>query len=231
MEMIRNGGETAVKKELKHFYIGDSYGGNQDWFLTFMMRIGGCAVETVCDLSVYFAKHYGKRNLYPYSLDPVDRKEYVRYAHQVKPYIGPRPRGVDKLETYVDGISRYFHDREEAELRVAPFSGEEPYSAAAVAVRNQIDGNYPIPCLILKHRNPLMDDYVWHWFLLNGYEINEGQMKVRAVTYSNWEWLDFATLWDTGYSEKGGLILLSGLNENERMYAGETPGEGGSSPR
>ena len=35
-----------MRQELQHFHIGDSYGGNQDWFPTFMMRIGGCGAET-----------------------------------------------------------------------------------------------------------------------------------------------------------------------------------------
>lgn len=216
--------KDRMKKELAHFYIEDSYGGNQEWFSTFMMRMGGCAVETVCDMSVYFAKYYGKRNLYPYSLDPVDKREYVRHSNHVRPYIGPRPRGVDKLETYIDGIRRYFQDREETELDVSAFSGERPYEEAAEVLCRQIDRGYPVPCLTLKHRNPLMDDYVWHWFLLNGYEMLERRTMVKAVTYSKWAWLDFEVLWNTGYSEKGGLILLSGLNaEAQERLADEAP--------
>ena len=41
--------KAGMKRELEHFYIGYSYGGNQDWFRTFMMRIGGCGAETVGD--------------------------------------------------------------------------------------------------------------------------------------------------------------------------------------
>ena len=40
-----------MRHELEHFNIGSSYGGNQDWFRTFMMRIGGCGAETACDSS------------------------------------------------------------------------------------------------------------------------------------------------------------------------------------
>ena len=48
-----------MRRELEHFYIGYSYGGNQDWFRTFMMRLGGCGAETACDSSLYFALHMG----------------------------------------------------------------------------------------------------------------------------------------------------------------------------
>lgn len=54
-----------MKRELKHFCIGSSYGGNQDWFPTFMMKIGGCGAETACDSSIYFALHCGLTALAP----------------------------------------------------------------------------------------------------------------------------------------------------------------------
>ena len=31
-----------MKKELKHFYIGDALGGSQEWFLDPFMKLGGC---------------------------------------------------------------------------------------------------------------------------------------------------------------------------------------------
>ena len=32
-----------INKELEYFKIGDSYGGNQNWFSDYMMKMGGCA--------------------------------------------------------------------------------------------------------------------------------------------------------------------------------------------
>ena len=54
-------------------------------------------------------------------------------------------------------------------------------------------------------------DYVWHWFLLNGYDDSAASFLVKAVTYSAFEWLDFGGLWDTGYRNRGGLVLYDGL--------------------
>ena len=56
-----------------------------------------------------------------------------------------------------------------------------------------------------------LKDYVWHWFLLTGYEEYEDVMMVKAVTYGSYQWLDFDNLWDTGYTNKGGMILYSGI--------------------
>ena len=33
-------------------------------------------------------------------------------------------------------------------------------------------------------------------------------MKVKAVTYGEYRWIDFERLWDTGFAKRGGLILF-----------------------
>ena len=60
-----------------------------------------------------------------------------------------------------------------------------------------------------------MDFYVWHWYLLTGYEDFDGECAVKAVTYGHWRWLDLRTLWETGYERRGGLVLLSEQKECE----------------
>ena len=80
---------------------------------------------------------------------------------------------------------------------------------AVEAIIRQIDAGYPVPTLILNHRDRSLKDYVWHWFLINGYEETAGTLKVKAVTYSSWQWLDLRRLWDTGFKDGGGFILYS----------------------
>ena len=70
-----------MKRELEHFSIGRSYGGNQDWFRTFMMRIGGCRAETACDSSLYFALRRGVEGIYPFDKDRLTKSDYVDFAH------------------------------------------------------------------------------------------------------------------------------------------------------
>ncbi len=202
-----------MKRELDYFMIGDSYGGNQEWFAGLMMRIGGCAAETVCDMSVYFARYFGESRLYPYSLDPVLKKDYILLGDHIRPYLSPRAGGISRLSIYIDGLSRYLESIGESSLTASPFDGDNDTSKAARIVRSQIDRDYIIPCLTLRHKAKVMSDYVWHWYTLNAYDYNEesGRMSVKAVTYSEGRWLDFDTLWDTGCKEKGGLILLDGL--------------------
>lgn len=199
-----------MRRELEHFRIGDSYGGNQDWFPTFMMRIGGCGAETACDSSIYFALYRGLTDIAPENAAAITKEDYIRFAYEMKPYLSPRMSGIDRLDIFTDGYSQFLRDRGETRLTMKTLDGTEPYEAAQDAVIRQIHRGYPIPTLILNHRNKALDDYVWHWFLINGYDDTDG-FQVKAVTYSKYEWLDFRQLWDTGHTRRGGLILF---NEN-----------------
>ena len=116
-----------------------------------------------------------------------------------------------------------------------PFSGNEPYIKAEGALKAQIDKGLPVPALVLNHKDKAMKEYVWHWFLINGYDDgsaegaeaageakaekglvpgtelpkSDGIFRVKALTYSEYEWLEFFALWNTGSAEKGGLVLYS----------------------
>lgn len=197
-----------MRRELDYFQIETSYGGNQDWFIDRWMRDGGCGVETACDVSVYFAMYRGISQIYPFRLPPT-RADYVAFSEIMRPYLRPRFTGIDRLDIYIEGFSGYLHDRGIEGIALRPWEGERSYEKTRDVVRQQIDAGMPIPCLTLKHKALSMDFYVWHWYLLTGYEDFDGACAVKAVTYGNWRWLDLCTLWDTGYERRGGLVLLS----------------------
>jgi hypothetical protein len=83
-----------------------------------------------------------------------------------------------------------------------------PVSEAAKEIRNQIDNNKVIPFLLLKHKNTNFKDFVWHWFLIVGYEVFENDLYIKVATYGGFHWLSFNELWNTGFSQKGGMILF-----------------------
>ena len=215
-----------MKRELGHFSIGTSYGGNQDWFKTFMMRIGGCGAETACDSSLYFAIHRNVENIYPFDAHNLSRKDYVDFAHMMEKYLHPRMTGINRLDIYVDGYAEYLRDRGVSRISMDTLAGSEPYDMAVEAIIRQIDAGYPVPTLILNHRDRSLKDYVWHWFLINGYEETAGTLKVKAVTYSSWQWLDLRRLWDTGFKDRGGLILYSDSAESSFNRGGLSPVSG-----
>ena len=198
-----------MKRELEHFRVDGSYGWNQDWFPDFFMRLGGCAAVTACDSCVYFALHMGRRNLIAFDPEQITRGDYLRLAGQMRRTLGPRMRGVDRLELYEDGFAGYLRGIGQREPLTAGLHGSRPYEEAEQEAIRQIDAGLPIPFLTLRHTNPEFEFYEWHWYLLNGYDRRPDTLLVKAVTYGSWRWLDLRRLWNTGFSEKGGMILFS----------------------
>ena len=196
-----------MKKELPHFAVGSDYGGSQDWCTELWMNIGGCAAVTACDSSIFFMLHKGRRELYPYALADISRKDYVDFTDIMKPYLYPREGGIDRLEIYTDGFGRFLRDRGENAISMSPWPGEHDLSETKDTVKKQIDDGWLIPVLTLQHMHPSMREYVWHWYLLNGYDEQGERFFVKAVTFGAWQWLDFGVLWNTGFDRKGGLVL------------------------
>ncbi len=197
-----------MKKDLEYFRIGKAYGGSQEWYSELMMREGGCGAATACESCIYFAKYRGKTHLYPYGTEKITREDYVNFGGIMKPYLHPRITGIDTLQLFMDGFGEYLETVGERKLKMTPFDGDRPYEEAEARVTEQIDAGYPIPMLLLRHRNPCLDDYVWHWFMLTGYQVWDEVFYVRAVTFGESEWLSLKELWDTGYEKKGGLVLF-----------------------
>ncbi len=197
-----------TKNELQYFYIGKSYGGQQEWLPEYMMRIGGCAAVTACDCSIYFELYKGAKNLYPFDAKNISKSDYIKFTDVMKPYLHPRWSGIDRLSIYIEGFEKFLRDRGENKIQLRGWEGDANFESTHLVLKYQIDNGYPVPCLILNHKNPTMEDYVWHWFLLTGYEISGANWKVKAVSYGYGLWLDFDLLWDTGFDKKGGLILF-----------------------
>jgi len=153
--------------------------------------------------------------LYPYDVKKLSREDYVRFGQRMKPYIRPRVGGVKELRWYVDGFSRYIADRgreleKRFSLKMQEFSGDHSCKEAEAAVKEQLEAGLPVPFLMLKHKDSRrFQDFIWHWFLLIGYEGEGEKMTVTAATYGEAVKLPFYDFWDTGYEEKGGMILYS----------------------
>jgi hypothetical protein len=196
-----------MRKELTYFNIDQSYGGNQDWFRDPIMKLGGCAAATACDSCIYLALHSNREHLYPYDYRKLDREAYVKFAMSMKPYLRPRLQGINKLSLYIEGFSQYLANVRENGIKLVEFSGEQSLDNAKAVIRQQLDHDRPIPYLLLRHKSWQMKDFVWHWFMVIGYEEQGDDFHVKIATYGNFHWLSLEELWNTGYSEKGGMVL------------------------
>ena len=208
---------------LPHFHIGTSFGGNQSWFIDPMMHLGGCGAATACDVSIVLARDFGLSRAYPFNAQSLTRRDYVHFAMMMKPYLRPRWSGINTLEIYMDGFRNYLEDCGINNVIMSGLSGHAPLSDAAALVRRQIDAVLPVPMLILMHQAPQLKDFVWHWFLLTGYDLPDAvdtaddavdgaaptsDMLVQTATYGESQWFPLSLLWDTGSPERGGLVEL-----------------------
>ena len=212
-----------MKKELEYFTIEGAYGGNQEWFTNIVMNMGGCAAASACDCCIYLALRKGLKNLYPYSVHELTKEDYISFSQKMKPYIRPRIGGVKKLEWFISGFEQYIEDvntkadslrlgTEQGDhvcINMEAFSGENSYESARDMIRQQIDAGYPVPYLLLRHKKAeKYKDYIWHWFLLVGYEEAGDDMLVKTATYGESDTFSLRELWDTGNTEKGGIVRL-----------------------
>lgn len=195
-----------MKKELPYFYIDKSYGFNQDEFENLIMRGGGCACVTACDCSVYLKKYFGFEKLFDGDTNSVSRKDYIALTKKMRSFLYPRFTGIDKLDIYIDGFNGYLESVGESSLKLSGFDANEDFEKAKKFVKSQIDLGYPIPYLLLKHKNNMLKDYIWHWFVLGGYEEFEDTFMVKIISYGEWMWFDFFDLYNNAYARKGGMI-------------------------
>lgn len=205
------------KKQLDYFSIDGAVGGNQEWYRNLVMYMGGCAAATACDCCIYFALRKGLRNLYPFDIENLNKEDYIQFGMKMKPYLRPRVGGVKKLSMFIEGFGAYLGDlAEEAGnngfmYRMEEFSGKHTAEEAAKAIKGQIEAGFPVPYLMLRHKNPEYKDFVWHWFLCYGYEEKEEDFIITVATYGEAAAFSLKDFWDTGYEERGGLILYRGL--------------------
>ena len=199
-----------MKRELPYFSIEGAFGGSQEWFThDWWMRKGGCAAVTATDCSLYFSLYKNLPDAAPQAQKKMTKAAYLELGMIMKPYLKPRITGIDKLSIYMEGFTNYLCDRGINDLILTGWSGNHSYVSSAELVKHQIDAGWPLPYLNLKHRAPSFRDLVWHWFLLTGYETFHDEVMVKVTTYGSWRWLSLKELWDTGYKQKGGLILFS----------------------
>jgi len=180
---------SNMKKELEYFMIDGEFGGNQDWFTNIVMNVGGCGAATACDSCIYLAKYKGMKKLYPFDLEQMDKEAYKKFSQIMKPYIRPRVQGVKKPEWYIEGLAKYISDVNEKygtdyQIDMEKFDGTGTAEEAEKIICEQIDKGLPVPYLMLRHLNvEKYKDFIWHWFLVVGYEKNEQGMWIDVATY------------------------------------------------
>lgn len=196
------------KKILNYFTIEGTPGGNQEWLPEWDMNLGGCGAVTACDVCIFLSRLEKFRGLYPFDANNLSRWDFIKFSRIMKPYLSPRYHGIDFLETYICGFYDYLRNAKNNLLTLEGISGNVDYEIFSAAIINQINQNFPVPYLMLRHQDIKLDDFEWHWFNLAGYEIIDDDINVMTVTYGEYQWFSLRTMWDTGNERRGGIIRI-----------------------
>lgn len=203
-----------MKKELDYFSIDGVIGGSQDWLTNYIMHFGGCAAVAACDVCIQLACQKGLTALYPFDIKNLSRDTYNAFTQIMKPYLRPRIMGVKKTAWFIEGFEHYLADRrvqgfEDARLTLTSVEGTEDVETARKTLKAQIDDGYPVPYLMLRHQNKdLQEDFEWHWFMIIGYKEKEDDFLIRAATYGAARQVSLYDMWNTGYEERGGIVIV-----------------------
>ena len=124
-----------MKVELPYFKIGDSVGGQQAWSHDYMMKIGGCGAISACDCSIYLELYKNLRGLYPFDVKNISKEDYIKFSEVIKPYLHPRWHGIDKLEIYIDGFTKFLRDHGENNLQLLDWDGHKDFKSTHMVLK------------------------------------------------------------------------------------------------
>jgi hypothetical protein len=197
-----------MKKELDFIDIEGCYGGDQHWYKDRFMRLAGCSAVCASEACAYLAGHFERlRALYPYDPAHIAKKEFVAFMTRVFSYVTPGLSGMSSIERFRRCFLNYA-DAAGTNTRLTLLDGRESVNDARKFAADALDEGYPVLYLLLRHQDPALDDFTWHWFNLTGYELNEGRMTVDFATWGKKHSVDFARLWNTGNRHKGGMVVV-----------------------
>jgi hypothetical protein len=195
-------------KELDFLLIDGRYGGDQNRFSRYMMRLGGCSTVCACHAAACLAQRDPeKRALSPFTSLRVTETAFQAFAEDMFRYVYPGFRGMPKTSLFEKAFRNYASSRG-VEVQFRELPGDAPYAEAEKFVRESIDGGYCVQYLLLLHQAEEFSEMEWHWFTLTGYEEGEDGFRVIYSTWGRRCTAAFQKLWDTGKDEKGGMIVV-----------------------
>lgn len=194
--------------ELPFYRVDDRwYGAHQEWGRKFMMRLGGCSTVTACDISICMARIPGARAMYPGDPDHVTMTGFLSFFEHMFEYVHPGPMGLTDIHKYADEFSQYAASRG-VRLGAQFVDGGASVEQAASFIQSGLQAGLPLACLVLRHKDRALDDFEWHWFTLTGFQQGRNGLEVVAATYGTRHVIELGRLWDTGYTQKGGIVRL-----------------------
>ena len=162
------------------------YGGNQDWYNSYIKRLAGCGPTTASTITMY---ELNKNNYKEYT-----KEEFIILMQELWNYITPGMRGVDTVSKYKDGYDKYLKTSN-LELSKSKILILEDSSIDEVEdyLIEAINSDHPVAFLNLNNGSENQIDS-WHWTTIVSIEKNDTDIYVnvcdegllKKVNLSNW---------------------------------------------
>lgn len=190
-----------------------SHGADQDWYSLPWRQRAGCGPTTASVQMAYLAA------LRPSlaALCPLERREqgtFVTYMDQVWEYVTPGSHGLNRVEMYTDGVTRFCGERG---VRLVPHALEVPigeerpgFERCVSFIRAGLTSDCPVAFLNLDNGEVEALDK-WHWVLLSALEEGDRGALVTVVDSGNTFSIDLKLWYDTARN-LGGFVWLEELN-------------------
>lgn len=93
-----------------------------------MMKLGGSAAVTACNLCIYLNIMRGNEHLYTFDINSLRKADYIKFAKIMKLYLRSRMSGINTLQLYIDGLGKYLYNVKDEGIKMITFSGENSVS-------------------------------------------------------------------------------------------------------
>lgn len=190
-----------------------SHGADQDWYSLPWRQRAGCGPTTASVQMAYLAA------LRPSlaALCPLEGREqgtFVTYMDQVWECVTPGSHGLNRVEMYTDGVTRFCGERGVRLVSHAlevPIGEERPGFEGCVSfIRAGLASDCPVAFLNLDNGEVEALDK-WHWVLLSALEEGDAGTLVTVVDSGNSFSIDLKLWYDTA-RDLGGFVWLEELN-------------------
>ena len=190
-----------------------SHGADQDWYSLPWRQRAGCGPTTASVQMAYLAAlRPSLAALFP--LEGREQGTFVTYMDQVWEYVTPGSHGLNRVEMYTDGVTRFCGERGVRLVSHAlevPIGEERPGFERCVSfIRAGLASDCPVAFLNLDNGEVEALDK-WHWVLLSALKKGDAGTLVTVVDSGNSFSIDLKLWYDTA-RDLGGFVWLEELN-------------------
>lgn len=187
------------------------FGADQEWYEKNWSRQAGCGPTCASNITAYLARTREKyKELFV--PDSLERTDFVRHMEELFRYITPGAMGVNHVDKFAEGITRFAKDRG-VEIEARVFSVENCLTRKRYPdklkefVRQGLLSDCPLAFLNLS-RGEETNLQAWHWITVTGADI--GEDSLIATASDEGRVIEFDLLkWYLTTRMHGGLIYIA----------------------